>query len=366
MKVKFNRSALQEALNLVTSIVPARTPKDILRCIRITAAGDAVRLCATDLEVGVHYRVGLVEVEREGDVVAPADRLAAIVRESIDEVIEVEVTETTVHIRGSDSHFAIYAHEASQFPQVPDFEGPADLELTLGTLQEAIELCLFAAARESTRYALNGVLWEVDGKKLTLVATDGRRLAKVAATLQAATGTIPDGRAIVPAKTMGLLDRVDGDESCLTAVRFTGNQVVLACDPVVISSNLVEGNFPQYQDIIPKDYDKKLTLPTDATLSAVRRAALLATEDSKGIRIALKAGAMIFSSRAPETGDAQVDMAVDYNGAALEIGFNPQFLVDVLRVIKSDSFELQLGQADRPGLIKCGTQLLYIVMPVNL
>ncbi len=366
MKVKFNRSALQEALNLVTSITPARTPKDILKCVRVTASGDAVRLCATDLEVGIHYRVAQVEVERDGDIVAPADKLAAIVRESIDDVIEIEVTETTIHIRGSDSHFAIYAHDVSQYPQVPDFEGAADVELTLGALQEAIDLCLFAAARESTRYALNGVLWEVEGKKLTLVATDGRRLAKATATLQAAAGAVPDGRVIVPAKAMGLLDRVGGDESQLAAVRFVGNQIVLACDPVVVCSNLVEGNFPQYRDIIPKDYDKKLTLPTEGTLSAVRRAALLAGEDSKGIRLALKPGAMIFSSRSPETGDAQIDMAVEYKGEPLDIGFNPQFLVDVLRVMKSDTFELHLGQADRPGLFKCGSKLLYIVMPVNL
>jgi len=366
MKVKFNRAALQEALNLVTSITPARTPKDILKCVRLTAEPDSVRLCTTDLEAGIHYRVTQVEVERPGEVLAPADKLAAIVRESIDEVIEIEVTETTIHIRGSDSHFAIYAHDLSQYPPVPDFEGPADLELPLGALQEAIDLCVFAAAKESTRYALNGVLWEVDGKKLTLVATDGRRLAKATATLQSAAGTLPDGRVIVPAKTMTLLDRVGGDASTLAAVRFKGNQVIVACEPVVVCSNLVEGNFPQYRDIIPRDYDKKITLSTDAVLSAVRRAALLAGEDSKGVQLALKSGVLIFSSRSPEAGDAQIDMAVEYDGPELKIGFNPQFLIDALRVIKGETFELQLGQADRPGLIKWGSQLLYIVMPVSL
>jgi DNA polymerase-3 subunit beta len=144
------------------------------------------------------------------------------------------------------------------------------------------------------------------------------------------------------------------------------NQIVLGCETVVVSSNLVEGNFPKYEDIIPKDYEKKLTLPTDAVLSAVRRAALLANEDSKGIKLALDKGSLIFTSRAPETGDAQIDMEVDYTAEPMEIGFNPQFLVDVLRVIKEDTFELHLGQSDRPGLIKSGANFLYIVMPVNL
>ncbi|MBN1126285.1 MAG: DNA polymerase III subunit beta [Sedimentisphaerales bacterium] len=366
MKVKFNRAAFQEALNLVTSIIPARTPKEILRCLRITAERDAVRLCATDLEVGINYRVTQVDVEAEGDFVVPADKIASIIRESIDEVVVMEAAEATVHIKGADSHFTIYGHDPGQFPHVPGFEGDADLEITLGKLQESIEYSLFSAARESTRYALNGVLWEVNGKKLILVATDGRRLAKVVASLQSAGGSLPDGRVIVPAKTMGLLDRIGGDESALVAIRFVDNQIVLACEQVVISSNLVEGNFPKYEDIIPKDYDKKLSLKTDAALSAVRRAALLANEDSKGIRISLNEGTMVFSSRAPETGDAQIDMAIDYKGAPIEVGFNPQFLIDVLRVIKSDIFELQLGEPDRPGMIKSGKDFLYIVMPVNL
>jgi DNA polymerase-3 subunit beta len=248
---------------------------------------------------------------------------------------------------------------------VPDFEGASELEVKLGKLQEGIELTVFSAARESTRYALNGILWEVAGKKLQLVATDGRRLAKATVSLEKA-AKLPEGRVIVPAKTMALLDKIPQRDETTVSVRFVNNQIVLACETVVVSSNLVEGNFPKYEDIIPKDYENKITLPTDAVLSAVRRAALLANEDSRGIRLALDKGSLIFTSRAPETGDAQVDMAADYNGEPMEIGFNPQFLIDVLRVIETDTFELHLGQSDRPGLFKCGPNYLYIVMPVNL
>jgi DNA polymerase-3 subunit beta len=128
----------------------------------------------------------------------------------------------------------------------------------------------------------------------------------------------------------------------------------------------VEGNFPKYEDIIPKDYTKKVVLNTEAALSAVRRAALLATEESKGIRLSLGGGELVFSSRAPEMGDAQVNMAVDYDGEPTQIGFNPQFLIDVLRVITASDFELLVGEPDRPGLIRSGSNFLYIVMPVNL
>lgn len=366
MKVKFNRAALQEALGLVTSIIPSRTPKPILQCLRITTEKDAVRLSATDLEVGITVLVSQVEIAAAGDIVIPADKLSSIVRESFDEVIELQAAESAVHLVGSDSRFTIYSHDPTQYPTVPGFEGQTDLEVMLDKFQEGIEQTVFAAAKESTRYALNGILWEVQGKKLVMVATDGRRLSKAIVSLEK-TAELPEGRRIiVPAKTMAILNKIPMHGTESVGVRFVNNQIVLICGNVVVSSNLVDGNFPKYEDIIPTDYEKKLTLPTSPTLSAVKRAALLATEDSKGIRLSLSKNTLVFSSRAPETGDAQIDMAVEYTGEPIEIGFNPQFLVDVLRVFKTPDFELHLGQPDRPGLIKNGTNFLYIIMPVNL
>ena len=365
MKVKFNRAALQEALSLVMSIIPSRTPKPILQCLRVTTEKDAVRLSATDLEVGITVLINQVEVAEAGDVVIPADKLNSIVRESFDEIIELQAAESAVHLVGSDSRFTIYGHDPAQYPAVPGFEGEADLEIKLDKLQEGIEQTVFSAAKESTRYALNGILWEVQGKKLAMVATDGRRLSKSLVALEKA-ATLPEGRIIVPAKTMTILDKISAQDEAVVGIRFVNNQIVLICGDTVVSSNLVEGNFPKYEDIIPKDYQKKLTLPTGPTLSAVKRAALLATEDSKGVKLSLSKHSLVFSSRAPETGDAQIDMAVEYDDEPMEIGFNPQFLVDVLRVIKANDFELHLGQSDRPGLIKSGVNFLYIIMPVNL
>jgi len=367
MKAKFNRAGLSDALGLLTSVVPSRTPKPILRCLRIGASKDEVRLCATDLEVGMTYLVSEVQVDEPGELVVPADRLAAIVRESADEVLSLEAVEGTCEIRGSDSHFTVYGQEASQYPSVPDFDGAAAMEIRLVQLQEGIDQCLFATAKESTRYAINGVLWEIKGKKLTLVATDGRRLARSRVSLSSVSDSaVAKAKIIMPAKTMALLGRLGSDDKDMVSVKFVDNQALLKCGSVVISSNLVEGNFPKYEDIIPTDYDKKLTLSTEAVLSAVRRSALLTSEESRGIKISVGKDNLLFSGRAPETGDAQVNMAVDYKGAPIEIGFSPQFLIDVLRVIKSPEFELELGQADRPGLIRSGKDFVYVLMPINL
>jgi len=367
MKVNFNRAALTEALSLLTSVVPSRTPKPILRCVKITAGKEELQICATDLEVGINLTISEVQIEQEGEIVIPADRLAAIVRESADEVLSLEADEGACKITGSDSHFTIYGHDAGQYPQVPGFEGKADIEVSLGNIQAGIEQSLFATAKESTRYALNGVLWEIKGKQLLLVATDGRRLARVKVALAtSADKKIVDAKIIVPAKTMSLLDKISADEKDTVSVKLVGNQIVIHCANVVISSSLVEGNFPNYEDIVPKDYNTKLTLATSATLSAVRRSSLLTSEESRGVKLALGKKKLVFSCRAPETGDAEIEMPVDYNGQALEIGFNPQFFIDVLRVIKTAEFELELDQSDRPGLIKSGKDFLYVLMPINL
>jgi DNA polymerase III subunit beta len=368
MRVTFNRAALAEALGLVISVVPSRTPKPVLKCVRIVASGKQVRVCATNLEVGLNYLVSEVEIAREGEVVVEANHLADIVRASTEDVLVLDATETTCEIRGTDSRFTVYGQDPKQYPKVPSLdEGDVDMTITLEQLQLGIQQCLFSTAKESSRYAINGVLWEVKGKKLLLVATDGRRLARCRVGLsQAPKDDKAEHKMIVPAKTMGLLEKLGSAEDEAVGIKLVDNQILIRCANVVISSNLVEGNFPKYEDIIPTDYDKKLKLSTEAALSAVRRASLLTSEESKGIKLSVKAESLVFSGSSPEAGAAEVSMPIEYGGEAIDIGFNPVFLMDVLKVIREPEFELQLGQSDRPGLIKSGAEFLYVLMPINL
>ncbi|MDY0354816.1 MAG: DNA polymerase III subunit beta [Sedimentisphaerales bacterium] len=368
MKVTFNRAALAEALGLVISVVPSRTPKPVLKCVRIAASGKQVRICATNLEVGLNYLVSEVEITREGEVVVEANHLADIVRTSSEDVLLLEATESTCEIRGADSRFTIYGQDPAQYPKVPSIgEGEVDLAITLEQLQLGIQQCLFATAKESSRYAINGVLWEVKGKKLLLVATDGRRLARCRVALEK---VAKDGRGehkiIVPARTMALLEKLGSHDSEVVGVKLVDNQILISCANVVISSNLVEGNFPKYEDIIPTDYDKSVKLSTELALSAVRRASLLTSEESKGIKLSVRGDSLVFSGSSPEAGAAEVSMPIEYGGEAIDIGFNPQFLLDVLKIIREPEFELELGQSDRPGLIKSGAEFLYVLMPINL
>ncbi len=366
MQVIVNRSALVEVLNMASAVAASRTPRELLKCVRLTTVDGSLLIGATDLEVALRGEVRQVEVKSPGALLVPADKLMQIARESMDETLVVESVDLACHIRGSDSHFEIYGHDPKEFPPVPDLEGSPDVEVEGSVLASLIERTLFAVAKENTRYAINGVLWETKGKRLSLVATDGRRLAE--ANGQVVRVGAEEQHMIVPAKTMQVLQRVlpHMPEGVPVGVRFASNQVVVRAGLFVVSSPLVEGQFPKYEDVIPKDTDKKIILSTAEFHSAVRRAALLASDQSKGVRLAFDSGVLVLSSRTPEQGEATISMRTDYQGEPLQIGFNPGFLADALRVVPVPTVELELKEANRPGVLRTGSEFLYVIMPVSL
>lgn len=367
MKVICNRGALLDALNLTGNAVAVRTPKPVLQCVKFSAADDRLTLAATDLEVAIRYSDNQVQIEQAGEALLPADKLRDIVRESVDDTLTFDIDGDNANIRGQDSHYRILTQKASDFPPVPDFEGDADFEINGGQLKQLINQTLFAAAKESTRYAFNGVLLVAQGKKVNLVSTDGRRLAQAKGDLASA-GKLDKGgvKAIVPAKALNLVDKLVSDPEESVGFQVRENQVILHTSNATLTSSLVEGQFPPYEDVIPKESDKKMTAATADFLSAVRRASLLTTEESKGVRLHFTKKGLQLTSRSPEAGEAQVNFACKYEGPDIEIGFNPAFLIDALRVVDTDEIALEMTAPNRPGLLKAGANFLYVIMPVNL
>jgi DNA polymerase III subunit beta len=376
MKVICNRGALLDALIVAGNVVAARTPKPVLQCVKLTAENDRLTVAATDLEVAIRYSDSQVQVEQAGEVLVPADKLRDIVRESNDDTVAIEVaTEkdggggaggTFAHIRGQDSHFKIFTQKASDFPPIPDFEGEANFEITGGLLKRLIGQTLFAAAKETQRYAINGVLMVAKGKKLSLISTDGRRLAMAKGDLISDKLPKDGAKCIIPAKAMQMMEKLIDDPEETVGFQVRENQVIVHTSSATLTSNLVEGQFPPYEDVIPKDTDKAMTAATADFLSAIRRAALLTTEESKGVRMAFSKKGLVLTSRSPESGEATINFPAKYEGTDVEIGFNPQFLTDALRVVDSDEITLELTAPNRPGLLKGGADFLYVIMPVNL
>ena len=358
MKVICNRGALLEALTVAGNVVQARTPKPVLQCVKLTAADDRLTIAATDLEVAIRYTDSQVQIEQPGETLLPADKLRDIVRESVDDTLSIEVNGDDANIRGQDSHFKIFTQKTSDFPPIPDFDGEADFEIPGGQLKQLIGQTLFAAAKESTRYAFNGVLMSVKAKKINLVSTDGRRLAMAKGDVSSDKLPKDGAKAIVPAKALTLIDKLIDDPEESVAVKVRENQVIFHTPSATLTSNLVEGQFPPYEDVVPKDTDKKMTAGTADFLGAVRRAALLTTEESRGRAAAVhQEGPGPSRAARPRPARRRSISPASLKAPTSRSASIPTFLIDALRVVDNDEISLELTAPNRPGLLKRGPEL---------
>jgi len=314
--------------------------------------------------------VPALSVEEAGDAVVPVDRLLPIVRELGDVEIALEVGEPYCVIRGDGSEFRIFVMNAADFPPVAEFEDSPDLVIEGNELRRMIGLTLYAAARETSRYAINGVLWEKQGKRLFVVATDGRRLARAGGRVRESTSG--DFEVILPAKAMSVFEKVfiplRDETEWSVDVKVMPSQVLLRAGDRILSTVLVEGNFPKYDDVIPKEHNRRARLDRELLFAAVKRAALLTTEESRAVRLAFGSDLLVITSQAPERGDARIEIPMTYEGDPLTIGFNPVFLNDALRVVPFNEVFLDLQETFRPGVLsgEDKSEFLYVVMPVSL
>lgn len=388
MKVICERAALLEAVNQVSGVVASRSPRPQLTCIKLTASksdeGAELTLSGTDAEISLTVRIGRVDVAEEGSALIPADKLRQIISaEDNESTLTLETSGETTKIKGEDALFSLHGFDPVDFPALADYKAVAEgsaasaaakslFSTEAGVMDSLVTRTLFAAARENSRYAINGVLMVREGKKLEMVATDGRRLAKSSVTIS---GEGEGSQCIIPSKALSMIQKLTADDSEPVHIAITDNQAVVAFgdDPAdsraVLTTNLVEGTFPPYDDVIPRDLDIKVTFNRDTLASAVKRAALLTNEESRGVRLAFTGEdkTLELSSRAPEMGEAniKVDLA-SYDGNDIEIGFNPTFITDALKVIHDPEIMIELKASNKPGLFKAGNDFLYVVMPVNL
>jgi DNA polymerase-3 subunit beta len=348
----------------------------VLQCVKLSTEGGVLSLAATDLEIGLRLGIGEVNVEKEGVALVPADKLKQIVTTCDDPTLTIETSGSHVTIKSESSRFTLHGYDPGEAPKVRDFsDAEVDFEIEGGQLQKLIHRTLFAAAAEHSRYAINGVLIEREGKNLRLVATDGRRLAISRGSASKGGGDKNEKRScIVPTKALNLLSRLISNPETPVRVAVEENNAVFcvgesdaAGESAVLSTNLVEGSFPPFEDVIPRDQDKKGTFEVAELAGAIRRAALLTNEESKGVRLSFKGKSLTLTSRAPEMGDAEVHVeATRYDGDNLEIGFNPGFLLDALKIIDEQQVVMELKAPNKPGVIKVGNDFTYVIMPVNL
>ncbi len=366
MKLRCDREALLDACQFVGHLAEERSTKPILRNLKMVAEETGLQLTATNLESGARVRVDNVNVEEPGQALTPAGVLTQILREVRSEMVDIHTEGTGLGVVAGRSQFRLVGDDPEEFPVVADFLGDGAQRLPREDLAEMIEMTVFATASEATRYSLNGVLVVFQEGAAEFVATDGRRMALVRKKMS---GLTPMGEnAIVPGEAMTLIQRLlssAADDEVLVAVDET--TIIVQSAAALVTSRLVEGHFPPYDDVIPKDADKKVSAQAGALLSALRQARILTSEESRAVRMHFSGGKLVLRGSAAETGEATVEMDIEYDYPDLEIGFNPVLLEDALRRLPSDrEVSLELSEPARPAILRCGEDVLYVVMPVTL
>ncbi len=368
MEFTITRSELLAGLYLTQGIVERRTTVPILSNVLIQAVGDGVVVSATDQEIGVRCRC-TASVKRKGVMTAGARKLYEMVREIADGDIRVRQQDNNwIEVSAGKSRFRLVGIDPREFPAMP--EGPAGagaVRISGETLNELIEHTLFAVSADETRVNLNGVHVEcVDAHRLRVVATDGHRLAMITRAVDHAELAKP---LTIPRKAIVELRKVleSGDEA--VELSIDGGVAHARRGRVEMSMRLIEGEFPDYHQVIPPKSDRIASVPSEQLLAALRRVSLVSSERTRGIKLQLDAQRLELSAINPDIGEAAEEVEVEYDGEPVSIGFNARYLIDVLGVIPPDR-RVEIGLTDEvsPGVIRAAgdADYCYIVMPMRL
>lgn len=369
MKIVCDRKQLLAALGQVGGVVPARSPKPILTNVRLTA--EPMRepeLEATDLEVGIRMTVPGVRVESPGQMLLPHARLSQILSASGDAEMTIESSGDGLTIRGPLSKFKLPAQDPALYPEVPGFDSDAYHAVAAPDLRKAIRRTMFATDPESTRYALGGVLFELSDKALVAVATCGRRLARQEVPAEAEGGAgAPEGKPVVPLKALKLIDRNLADDDPPAHVRILGLQgAVVRAGRATIHTRLVEGRFPRYQDVFPAAPEVKVPLAAGSLLRAVGQAAILTSDESRGVDFRFDGQTLTLTTNAADVGAATITLPAPHEGRAVEITFDVRYLADALKTLDDDAeLAAELIDGRIAAILKTTDGYAYVVMPLT-
>jgi len=366
MKFVCDRAEMNDALQMIVGVVDPRHVKELLQSVRLQACKDALIFCATDLEIGMRCTITDAEVKEPGEMILPADRLAGIVRESRDEKLSLDSENATCVINGTDSLYHVLGDLSEEYPDIPEFPADGAIEVEGAVLREMLQKTVFAAAAEKMRYALNGLLLvtKENSPRLEMVATDGRRLAWIQR--KANKKCSQNAEVIIPTKGALQLQHMVG-ETEMVKLQLAERHLFAMTAQAELVAQLVDGKFPNYRDVIPKDMDKKFEIQASVFASAMRRAALLSDrdDDSRGVNMDLSPGKMILTSSAPDRGDAKVEVGIEYDDDPVAIALNPDFVLDGLKALGESVVRVEIRDGNTPCLIKQGNDYVYLTMPIT-
>ena len=365
MKFSSSKKQLFKAIQRVQNAIASKETLPILSNMLLEADKDLVKITATDLDIGISSDVD-IKSEIIGAITLPAKKFIDIIKElpdSTDITISTKKNNVVV-IESGKIVFKIIGLPKNEFPQPPAFKNKNTVILPQKFLKNMLSMTAFAASNDETRYVLNGVLFILKGKNLKLVATDGRRLAVVEKELPDKKNT-EEKSVIIPTKAIQELNRLLGEEGDVK-ILFDENQVMFDLKNTVLISRLIEGEFPHYEQVIPQETKEKVVVGKDALLAATKRASILTNQDSMAIKIDVSKNKLAISKNTPYMGEVKEELGAIYKGKEISVGFNPTYIIDVLKNIDTKEVSIELADTDKPGVIRLGNEYVYVVLPMQV
>lgn len=373
MKVKINRDHFFRAIQQVLNIVSTRPSLPILTNVLLEARDDSLKLTTTSLDLSISCHVQ-AEVEKTGSITLPVRKLGTIIHALPSPNVSLETTAAhQAKISSGGSLFKITGMGPEEFPPLPELPQTPSLSFKQEALGLMLKSIVYAQSGDESRYILNGVYFHKQKEKLTLVATDGRRLAVISKDIQLEETQI--GAFILPAKTVGELIRLLGKNASIH-IHSTDKQVFFTIEEesskdglvgsTQLVSKLVDGKYPDYNQVIPKQTDHRIKIERELLLNCIQRAALVTTDKHNSIKLKFSKNLLELSASSTEYGDAQETLAIAYEGPDLSIAFNPYYLMDPLKALTKDEIFFEFKDELSPGVFKTLDQFLCVVMPLRL
>jgi DNA polymerase-3 subunit beta len=375
MKFKINRDHFTNGLQQVSNVVSLRPTMPILSNVLIEATGDQISLTTTNLDLGIRCTIK-ADVETEGTLTLPVRKLASIVRDLPSMEVLVEALDAEhAKISAGSSKFRMTAIGVSEFPPLPVFENDSEFILVQANLQNMLKSISYAQSSDETRHMLNGVFFNFDQGMLSVVATDGKRLALNSEELE-----IPDGQAgnfILPMKTVSELERLLGKGENVK-ILFNDRQVAFDIEvdensqeqglsqTIHLVSKAVEGKFPNYKIVIPEDADQTVSIDRETLRENIARAALVVTDKSQSITMTFSENQIVIKGQSAEFGESEEKMEIEYGGPETKLTFNPEYLIHPLKVLEDDEVIFEFKNDLSPGVFKNSGHFSCVVMPLRL
>jgi DNA polymerase-3 subunit beta len=364
MKAVISKIDLVNLIGKIQSIVAAKPAIPILSNVLIEAVDDQLVVSATDLTVSMRCYVE-AKVLEEGALALPARRFFQLVRELTSPQVKISAQGNEIaEITTGTSVFKINGMNKAEFPTLPDLSGSLEITLPSSSLKEMFSKTAFSAAREDSRYMLNGVQVRIANQIATFIGTDGKRLAK--ASIPVAVDASVVGAHVIPLKAVEEMIKMLDDSNNNVHLSLAADKVSLECGHLTLITKLLSGQYPDVERVIPATSEYTFSIHREELISLLRQVSLFTSETSSSVRFSFETGQLHLAAMSSDIGEGRVSMPVDYSGPKLEIAFNPYFFLDILRHSKDETIRFGLNDAHNPGLITDTTQAMFVIMPMRL